>query len=206
MKTSRLGHLTCTSKVSSSVPPMTTSQFTRDTMDSNSFGENNNEPSRLADSTHETSAWPMSSSTERNPDLAINTRTISAAIMRIFTMSASGEVSTPKRLATSSAMIKTSRPICECPSVSSETRPQTRCLVCLGQTKLQRCPAYLTPMHLENSPRKQVQHNPWVHSDPDGWCRRRRFAHEQPVQPPHGIAERPKRQRPARGCNSLATH
>ena len=41
----------------------------------------NNEPSLLANFSHETSAWPMSSTTELNPNFAINTRIISAAIM-----------------------------------------------------------------------------------------------------------------------------
>ena len=47
----------------------------------------NKEPTRLANSSPEPSAWPMSSTTELNPNFAVNTRVVSAAIMRIFTTS-----------------------------------------------------------------------------------------------------------------------
>ena len=57
-----------------------------------------------------------------------------------------------------------------------------------------------------DAPRKQVWHftsrkcqpNLRVHTDPDGWYRRRR--------PPHGVAERPERFRPAPVCKTMPSH
>ena len=83
----------------------------------------------------------------------------------LFPIAMGGAVSKPKRLATSSGTIRTSQPISDCLSVGVKHVHgpiQYRRLVCLGQTKLQRCPAYLTPVHLETPvPSSQLLRRTW---------------------------------------------